>query len=211
MQVEYYSIPSTGICAVVDEDTPSWIDEFYTDWEKCCKKGWVFEKCMDEAPPGAIVTETTSTTTTTTKTRYYVVQTSGKCMPVDKQTPSWMGESNFFDDYTLCCKKSWNTDACLAYGVSLGLSTLDPTPSPTTDPTAIPTSRPTSDPTSLPTSHPTIRPSLNPTTADPTKNPTASPSVPKLASASASAESSTNACESALWHPTEDFSKCTNR
>lgn len=162
---------------------------------------------MDEAPPGAIsVTETTSTTTTTTTTKlmYYVVQTSGKCMPFDDQTPSWMKESDFHDNYTECCKKSWNTEPCLAYGLSLGLSTLSPTSRPTAGPTA--------DPTIKPTNHPSLNPtSTHPTSANPTRNPTTSPSVPMLASVSNSLESSENPCEPSLWHPSEDYSTCTNR
>jgi hypothetical protein len=53
---------------------------------------------------------------------------------------------------------------------------------------------PSTSPSSGPSVHPT---SASPTTLQPTtKKPTGSP---------------TRECESGLWHPSDDFSKCTNR
>merc|ERR1712076_208087 len=44
--VKYYSSPSDGMCAIVDEKTPSWINTFFTDWEDCCKVGWLYSKAL---------------------------------------------------------------------------------------------------------------------------------------------------------------------
>ncbi|KAL3788581.1 hypothetical protein HJC23_005240 [Cyclotella cryptica] len=48
--VQYYSDPSSGMCAVVDGNTPSWITTFFIDWTECCKIGWVLDACLAAAP-----------------------------------------------------------------------------------------------------------------------------------------------------------------
>jgi hypothetical protein len=191
--VKYYSIPSTGICAPVDDETPSWINEFYTDWKECCKVGWQFEKCMEEAPPNAIQIETTSTTTTEApQTSYYEVPSTGLCVVVDDKIPSWIGKDDIFTSYVECCKQSWNPDPCLL-AAPPGLPTSQPSPSPSIAIIPQPTDAP--DPTSNPTIHPTTE---RPISSKPTTSPVEI------------AEYESSCKEAGPWHPTEDFSMCTN-
>lgn len=128
-------------------------------------------------------------TPTVTPIKYYVVFSTGMCTPLDAFTPYWMTESDFFVDYSKCCESSWNSDACLA---------ISPSAQPTT---------------ANPSSSPTSRPSLSPTSTHPTINPTTSPPVSKTASFSNAAVSSENTLTSNLrsWHPSEDYTICTNR
>ena len=36
------------------------------------------------------------------------------CDTVGEKTPSWMTDSDFFNDWTECCRKSWKFDLCLS-------------------------------------------------------------------------------------------------
>lgn len=36
------------------------------------------------------------------------------CDTVGEKTPTWMTDSDFFDDWTECCKESWKFDHCLS-------------------------------------------------------------------------------------------------
>jgi hypothetical protein len=119
--VQYYSSPSSGMCATVDGNTPSWITTFYTDWEKCCKAGWMFDKCMAEAPTNLAEKEneedggpstTTTTTATSTSVKYYSNPSNGMCAPVSSSTPSWI--ATFYADWEECCKAGWRFDECMA-------------------------------------------------------------------------------------------------
>lgn len=158
---------------------------------------------MKEAPPGALIEEGEDTTTTTTaapKVFYYEIPTTGMCEPVDKKTPSWMKESDFFLSYTACCKKSWNADLCLLSRPD-GLPTFQPTHKVTLKPTAKPSREPTPEPTIQ--LDPTISPSRHPVTDKPSS---ASPTQSPL-----SIDQYKSSCEAAaLWHPTADYSACTN-
>ena len=196
LQVYYYSSPNSGLCAPVDKNTPSWVEEYYTDWTECCKVGWVFEKCMKEAPPGAVISVTDNIMPTTTpKILYYAIPTSGMCEEVGESTPSWMVESDFTESFSDCCKnKSWNTDRCLAQGVSTELLT----PEPTIQETPEPSSRPSTfvpGPTSIPSRHPATN---QPISSEPTRSPML-------------IDSYQTSCDAALWHPSADYSMCSNR
>jgi hypothetical protein len=170
---------------------------------------------------------------------YYANSSTGMCSPVDNLMPSWT--TTFYDDWTECCNAGWKIEACLAAAPPGALSSSDPAVTgPSTNPTvtpllyyAIPSSgictpvdastpswmtrsdffvdyekccqsswnvapciaaKPsgaccTPSPVPLPTSNPTLKPSSRP--SDP---PMPAPT-----------------CNSALWHPNEDHSKCTNR
>eukprot|EP00804_Cyclotella_cryptica_P030974 CCRYP_013565-RA/>CCRYP_013565-RA protein AED:0.06 eAED:0.06 QI:240/1/1/1/0.7/0.54/11/1844/717 len=171
---QYYSIPSSGMCARVDELTPAWITTFFSDYDACCRSGWAVEACLAKAPSDE--TQTVPTTNPTLPPLlYYLISSTGICAPVDAYTPSWMTTSDFFPDYMDCCKSSWNVEACIAVK---------------------PRGEPSFTPTSKPTSPTTRRPSFEPVSSQPmTDYPTSSPA---------------DLCRSALWHPSEDFSKCTN-
>ena len=83
-----------------------------------------------------------------------------------------MTKNDFYIDYNECCKNSWNTEPCLAAKPEGACCT----PMPTRRPTRWPSSKPTIAPTSEPKTH----------------------------------SMSENSCPAALWHPSEDFSKCSN-
>lgn len=122
--VRYFSDPSSGMCDVVDGNTPSWITTFFTDWTECCKIGWVLEACLAASPANVVddsktVDEVVSKSTTTTSTsstaltlRYYSDPSSGMCDIVDERTPTWI--TTYFTDWTECCKSGWVLAACLA-------------------------------------------------------------------------------------------------
>lgn len=128
-QVQYYSIPSNGMCATVDGSTPSWISTFFTDWEECCKVGWVFDKCMAEAPvkkEADVSEESTSTTTTTTTTTlnpcasllWHPVSASRKICTNSVSYPSTWNDPALKDDYLFgtakeCCDKFYNGDCSI--------------------------------------------------------------------------------------------------
>ena len=152
---------------------------------------------MKEAPPGA-VSVTESTSAATPKILYYAIPTTGLCELVGEGTPSWMGESDFFESFSSCCKKSWNTDPCLAHGVSLGV----PTQEPTIQEAPAPSSKPSiSEQDFVPS--PTFMPSLHPITEQPiSSEPTRNPTL--IASYQTS-------CDASPWHPSSDYSMCSNR
>lgn len=105
-----------------------------------------------------------------------------------------MGEKDFFSDYFDCCKKSsWNTDICILQAPSY--LTAEPTPSPSESPTPNPSDRPTPNPTMNPTAAPN-KPSTSPITSNPTGKPT---------------QDLIDECDARLWHPSSDFSMCSNR
>lgn len=161
---------------------------------------------MDKAPPGALIEEpeegedTTTTTTTAPRIFYYEIPTTGMCEQVGKTTPSWMKEKDFFLSYTECCRQSWNTDRCLLARPD-DLPTFQPTHKVTLKPTIKPTREPTPEPTIQ--LDPTMTPSRHPVTDNPISSPpTRSPlSIAQYRSS----------CDIAgLWHPTEDYSACSN-
>ena len=120
--MQFYSNPSNGMCAVFDENAPSWITTFYTEWAECCKAGWKYDDCMAENPfPVDEVdtlddeeTSTSSTTTisTTTIMQFYSILSSGMCAIVDENTPSWT--TTFYTDWAECCRAGWKYDDCMA-------------------------------------------------------------------------------------------------
>lgn len=117
--LQYYSNPSTGMCAIVDENTPVWISERFTSWEDCCKVGWVYDECMKEDPNKSVEedeeeepTSTTTSTSTTAQVQYYSNPSNGMCSTVDESTPSWI--NTFFTDWEECCKVGWVFDKCMA-------------------------------------------------------------------------------------------------
>lgn len=210
-----YSIPSTGMCAPVDETTPAWITTFYTDWTECCKAGWQFEKCMKEAPSDK--TETVSTSTKAPSILFYAIPTSGLCAPVDASTPSWMTQSDFFPDYNECCKSSWNKETCIAAKPD-NLPTFQPSVQPTpTPPTASPSIMIIPLATMAPpetTTEATEVPETTTEAPDTTKLPVITTKIttvsPKTTTKAPISIPDTQ-CESALWHPNADFTKCVNR
>ena len=117
--MQFYSSPSDGMCAIVDGNTPSWINTFFVDWSECCKAGWKFDECMAAAPFNLAGEETedkesTSTTTSTTiiaDVKYYSVPSNGMCAIVDEKTPSWI--NTFFNDWEECCKVGWVYSKCI--------------------------------------------------------------------------------------------------
>ena len=147
--MEYYSIPSSGLCAVKDQFTPSWITEFFTDYAACCKKGWVESKCLAEAPPGAIDADTKS------QQYLYIVPTTGLCSPVDDHTPGYMTIDDYFTSYWACCEKSWDKTACVEA-------------KPPGEPTASPSLRPSDSPSasSSPSFHPSYSEKPSPVPTD---------------------------------------------
>jgi hypothetical protein len=148
---------------------------------------------MEEAPPNAIQIETTSTTTTEApQTSYYGVPSTGLCVVVDDKIPSWIGEDDIFTSYVECCKQSWNPDPCLL-AAPPGLPTSQPSPSPSIAIIPQPTDAP--DPTSNRTIHPTTE---RPISSEPTTSPVEI------------AEYESSCQEAGPWHPTDDFSMCTN-
>jgi len=190
---KYYLISSTGMCDTVGEKTPSWMtdSDFFNDWTECCRKSWKFDLCLSRAPPGAIPKTLIEEDT---QIIYYAIPSSGKCVEKDEKTPSWMGENDFFSDYFDCCKKSsWNTDICILEAPSY--LTAEPTPSPSESPTPNPSDRPTPNPTMNPTAAPN-KPSTSPITSNPTGKPT---------------QDLIDECDARLWHPSSDFSMCSNR
>ena len=117
--MQFYSSPSDGMCAILDGNTPSWINTFFVDWSECCKAGWKFDECMAAAPFNLAGEETedkesTSTTTSTTiiaDVKYYSVPSNGMCAIVDEKTPSWI--NTFFNDWEECCKVGWVYSKCI--------------------------------------------------------------------------------------------------
>ncbi|KAL3788580.1 hypothetical protein HJC23_005239 [Cyclotella cryptica] len=213
-QIQYYSIPSSGMCAPVDAFTPSWITLFFSDYTACCKSGWAVESCLAKAPPDETHTVPT-TNPTVPPILYYAIPSTGMCTPVGAQTPSWMTTADFFSDYIECCESSWNIKPCIA---AKPLDTLSPTSSPFSEPTSTPTSSPssrtTSEPTFSPSREPTHQPSLN-TTPEPTSEPTPLLATRKQSPTTGPTRTQATtelkpSCESSFWHPSEDFSKCTN-
>jgi hypothetical protein len=109
------------MCKIDGPNTPSWTNKFYTDWEECCKAGWVFDVCMAAIPTNLVnVTElkdeestTTSTkTSTSSQNQYYSNPSNGMCATVDENTPSWI--STFYTEWAECCKVGWVYDKCMA-------------------------------------------------------------------------------------------------
>ncbi|KAL7481441.1 hypothetical protein ACHAW6_007120 [Cyclotella cf. meneghiniana] len=221
--VQYYSIPSSGMCAPVDAFTPAWITSFFSDYTTCCKSGWAVTSCLAKAPPD----ETRSLPTTNPTVPpllYYAIPSTGMCTLVSATTPSWMTMADFFSDYAECCKSSWNIELCMA---AQPLGTLEPTTGPSSEPTSMPTSGPssgtTSEPTFSPSPEPTRRLSLNPTlelapeptplptTPRPSHSPTVLPTKPTSGPTRSLVTMELEPlCKSSFWHPSEDFSKCTN-
>mmetsp|Transcript_14259 Transcript_14259/g.29382 ORF Transcript_14259/g.29382 Transcript_14259/m.29382 type:complete len:928 (+) Transcript_14259:134-2917(+) len=61
--LEFYAVPSTGICAVNDQSRPPWINKIYTDYDLCCQESaWNKEKCF-ALKPILVSSDTTNTTT----------------------------------------------------------------------------------------------------------------------------------------------------
>ena len=56
----------------------------------------------------------TITTSSYGQTKYYLISSTGMCDTVGEKTPSWMTDSDFFNDWTECCRKSWKFDLCLS-------------------------------------------------------------------------------------------------
>ena len=135
-------------------------------------------------------TQPTTTQPTRTPIKYYQVFSTGVCVPLDAFTPYWMTETDFFEDHEECCSKSWNTSFCVSSG---------------------PTSSP-AKPTSTPTAPPSFKPTRSPT-SNPISSPTSSPEQKiHMASSYTAVESiETSSCKSANWHPSKDYSSCTNR
>jgi hypothetical protein len=148
---------------------------------------------MEEAPPGVVISVTENMPTTTPKILYYAIPTSGMCEEVGESTPSWMVESDFTESFSDCCKnKSWNTDPCLAQSVSTELLTQEPTIQDTPEPSSRPS---TFSPTSMPSLHPATN---QPISSEPTRSPML-------------IDSYQTSCDAALWHPSADYSMCSNR
>ena len=116
--LQFYFNPSNGLCAIVDESTPSWIITRYTDWAECCKAGWVFDKCMAENPFRTgeetlveLEEETTTTTSSSNTLQLYSNPSNGVCGKVDSSTPSWI--TTFYTDWTECCRAGWVFEKCM--------------------------------------------------------------------------------------------------
>lgn len=236
--MQYYSIPSSGLCAIKDENMPSWIadDSIFDNYADCCKKGWVEAKCLAEAPPGAIEDVAGS------KLQYYVVPATGICSPVDVYAPSYVSTADFFSSYEDCCKKSWDETSCMAAKpeISPTLSpSLRPTdaPSLSTGPSFSPSISTTASPSDAPSSStgPSVSPSttvspdsnstetFNETSAtEPTAfssetnstkddlNMTETDATTSTTTTATTTTTSNSSCVAALWHVSEYFDKCTN-
>jgi hypothetical protein len=134
--LQFYSNPSNGLCAIVDESTPSWIITRYTNWAECCKAGWVFDKCMSENPLPAgeetvVEDEEESTTTTTSSTSSSTTTSDDACKlrawhPITIETQictnsesypqAWndpaLKEKYLFATAKECCKKLYKNSSC---------------------------------------------------------------------------------------------------
>ncbi len=61
--LEFYAVPSTGVCAVNDQSRPAWINKIYTDYDLCCQESaWNKEKCF-ASKPILVPSDATNTTT----------------------------------------------------------------------------------------------------------------------------------------------------
>lgn len=55
--LEFYAVPSTGLCAVNDSNKPSWINKVYTDYDLCCQESaWNKQACFSSKPAEANIT-----------------------------------------------------------------------------------------------------------------------------------------------------------
>jgi hypothetical protein len=167
------------------------------------------------APTNLPTTKSPTSPPTTTPIKYYVVFSTGICTPIDAFTPYWLTEKDFYLDYAECCKNSFNTAACLAVSPTQKPTTMSPSSRPSKNPTAKPTSEPSASPSGEPTSaSPSNAPSKQPSTSPssgPSAHPTSSAPSTLQPSTKKPTGSPTRECESGLWHPSDDFSKCTNR
>lgn len=155
---------------------------------------------MEKAPEGAIETTTTSSTTSTEpEIFYYSIPSSGLCAIVDNKTPSWLTEKDYYTDWKQCCRAGWKFEQCMSRAPPGSIK--EETTQPTRSPSHKPTTKPSLEPTSVP--DPTLKPSLHPVTDKPVSSaPTKSP---------VEIDSYESSCENAgPWHPTSDYSKCTN-
>ena len=124
--MQFYSSPSDGMCAIVDGDTPSWINTFFTDWSECCKAGWKYDECMAAAPAVLIEDPTTTTTTSSSATSTETACQSALWHPVTASEqictnslsypPTW-NDSELRDQYLFksakaCCKKLYQGSSC---------------------------------------------------------------------------------------------------